>query len=313
MKQFRSAVLILFSVIVVFAVIVNGNTAAWFASSDQLTAHFTAADDFGGSSLQENLDRIIKDLLLEGVLVGAHQNFFHKNSWSYRIQAYVSGGSSTSNIYDFENPVSGKRNVLRALAVWGGVDDWRPMLFITNNPTFSHENIEANDQFSRLFGSLIMYKPNGNNRPMEYYTIDEDGALGPLNTLSPSEVGNGKSDPGEDGVKTEILDPAAVTEKEAEASEPDPQEAVDEGGEAEDALSSEEEKEGEGMNGDPGDPVEPEEAPQEDEDADHGDPLGENGEEDEGVNNEAGEEQNPPDEDGNSEAGAPDQGEEGAE
>jgi hypothetical protein len=233
LKQFRSALLVLFSIIIVLSVIIDDNTAAWFLSDDQLTANFSAADDFGGPSLQDHLDQIIADLLQDSVLEGAHQNFYPKHSWSYRIQAYVSGGSNNSNIYGFENPVSQSGRVLRSAALWGGEQDSNPMLFITNNFFFSHGWIRFNAQYSRLFGSLILYKPN-NPSPMEYFVIDEEGELGELNTLELPQMGKSKSNEDGDNIPNEPHETDNIIEEDEVLESPDlaedPTDSVDHGG-----------------------------------------------------------------------------------
>lgn len=182
MSKIKIALLVILLATMVLAVLINDSTAAWFSSSDDFAVVFTAGNDFGTSTLQENLDLIINDLVENGRLNSANITFNPRDSWSRIITDAVSGGSNQSNVYDFENPISYSKQVVRSEDL---VDknQWNPMLFITNNSAFSYDRISDYSNLNHLFGSLIIYKPNGNH-PLEYYYVGENGELGEINTLS---------------------------------------------------------------------------------------------------------------------------------
>ncbi len=189
MKKISAGLLLIFVLTAVFSLLVDGTTNALFSSSSLNLGNTFAAGSFE-PTLKEKLDCIVADVVKNNVLNGAHQNFNNTNSWSYKIQDYISGGSSHSNIYGYQNPVSANtppyygQHVVRVTRfTFMDSSNNNPMVVISNWNMFNYNNIKNSPYFNVLKGSIIFYKPNSKNEPISYFYIDENGELGPLQTL----------------------------------------------------------------------------------------------------------------------------------
>lgn len=188
MKKISAGILIVFIMAVVFSLLISEKTNALFTDSASNLGNVFQAGSFE-PSLQEKLDIIIADVLQNNVLDGAHQNFNHKDSWGVKLWEYISGGSPGSNIYDYQNPISANtppyygKMVVRLSKFNLEEEYYNPVLLITNLDSFDYDNVQDLSYFNLVKGSMIIYKPNGNSKPVSYYVINENGQLGPLKTF----------------------------------------------------------------------------------------------------------------------------------
>lgn len=187
MKKLSLVLLIVLSLTIILSLFVDDSTNALYSNSVVNLENSFSTGNFE-PTLQEKLDIIIADIVKKGVLEGANQNFYLWNSWSYKIEDYVSGGSNKSNIYGYQNPVSADtppfygKVVLRYSFFSSDSKYNNPLMVITCWDDFDYDNVQRLRNFNAYKGSMIIYKPNGNHS-ISCYVIKANGELGPLQTL----------------------------------------------------------------------------------------------------------------------------------
>lgn len=183
MKKISAAFLVTFIILAAFAALMSDSTVARYSSvSVNFNNTFTAAN-YAGPSLQEQINLMMNDILQKGILEKANQNFNHKKSWAIKISDYLIGNSGGSNIYGFQNPVSSLSTVLMTNSLDIPEGSWNPAVFIASGSEFDHNAISSHPNFSRLFGTMMIVKQQGQKSPVTYYAIEADGTLGGLNSF----------------------------------------------------------------------------------------------------------------------------------
>lgn len=93
-----------------------------------------------------------------------------KTAWSRVLEMTLENNQPPFNIYNFKNPKSSSEIILNYNSIPNNLEN--PAVFITSNSNYSY----ANNNSSKLYGSMVFYKPDGSNEnKVEYYTIDKDG------------------------------------------------------------------------------------------------------------------------------------------
>jgi hypothetical protein len=185
MKKVNYILLSIISLMTVGVLFMSGTTQATYNSTMVNLNNSFSTGNFSGPSLQERIDIIVADLLNNHVL--DHED--HWNSWADLIEAYVEGGTNGSNIYGYANPVSENNKpyygqlVLNGDRVGSNKKNWNPMLFITSSFLYDYNWVSHSSDLSKLYGSLIIYKPFWEQQIVYYYIIEENGNLGQLQSF----------------------------------------------------------------------------------------------------------------------------------
>lgn len=185
MKRLNTTLFLLLGLVMVCALFISEQSGARFTSASLNVENvFTFAQS--GPGLQDKINQIVADISAQNILDGAHQNYNNKNSWSFKILNFVSGGSEVTNIYDFQNEVSADmppfygKNVVRMTD--SSLSSSNPAVIITNEKDFDYSRIQQIGIYDQLRGTMIFFRRNG-NQPLYYFVIEKDGTLGGLNTL----------------------------------------------------------------------------------------------------------------------------------
>lgn len=188
MKKISLAFLILFVLTTALSLLVDGTTNALYNNSISNLSNSFSVGNFD-LTLQEKLGKIVSDINQNNVLNGANKNFANKDSWSYKISDYLTGGPTNSNIYDYQNPVSANTSpyygkmVVRLSVLTLNEEEKNPFVLITNRPAFAYDKVQELSNFDSFKGSIIIYKPNGNTKTISCYVIKKNGELGSLTTI----------------------------------------------------------------------------------------------------------------------------------
>jgi hypothetical protein len=184
MKKANYIFLSIISVIVIGVFLIGGPTGATYSATMVNLNNTFSTGNFGGPPLQDRINRIVSDLLNDHVL--DHVGW---NDWGDLIKDYVEDGKKGTNIYGYVNPVSADQKpyhgqlVLNSDRIGSSKKNWNPMLFITSSLAYDHNWVKRSPDYSKLYGSLVIYKPFWEAHTVYYYVIEEDGQLGPLQSF----------------------------------------------------------------------------------------------------------------------------------
>jgi hypothetical protein len=186
--------LVSFLLTILVGLLFSGDSVALFSSfSDTITFSFSAKEAHI-SSLQENLDLMIKDIRDAQILKGANHQYQPigsppTNAWSRIIENYLKESGPDTNRFGFSNPLSSSGKVINLNTLELNRTDWNPIVFIADGADFNFDSIpnppltEEHAKYARLWGSMIIYKSFGRHEPIFYFVIGEDGVKGELNSF----------------------------------------------------------------------------------------------------------------------------------
>jgi len=186
--------LITIMITVVIGFLISNTSVALFSNTSETVTFSFSSGALAEPTQEENLEQLIQHIKNVNLFQGSNHQYSASgvdphNAWSRRIEDYLIGETTNENIFNFKNLRSGSKAVVNLNTL--ALDDslWNPAIFIADGADFNYDSIptpplsEEEFDYTRLWGTMMIYKSFGRDERIYYFYIDENGFKGELNSI----------------------------------------------------------------------------------------------------------------------------------